>query len=131
MRAGSRCSLGLARHAGHGLPLLVLLLLLPLAELLLYHLLVVMFVPLVVSEVNLVSLFGLLNDVEVYLDPPPLHVLTIHLEQGFLGGLMGVKLYVSKALRLLGHPVVGKSDGLDATEAAEAVTHIVLLEGVR
>ena len=43
---------------------------------------------------------------------------------------MGVKLYVGETLRLLGHPVVGKSDGFDATEATEAVTHIVLLEGV-
>ena len=89
-----------------------------------------MFVPLVVSEVDLVSLFGLLDDVEVHLYPPPLHVLAVHLEQGFLSGLVGVKLYVCETLRLLGHPVVGKSDGFDPTEAAEPVAHIVLLEGV-
>lgn len=89
-----------------------------------------MFVPLVVSEVYFVSLFGLLDDVEVHLDPPPLHVLAVHLEQGFLGCLVGIKLYVGETLGLLGHPVVGKSDGLDATEAAEAVAHIVLLESV-
>ena len=89
-----------------------------------------MFVPLIVSKVDLIPLFGLLDDVEVHLDPPPLHVLAVHLEQGLLGGLVGVKLDVGKTLGLLGHPVVGKSDGLDATEAAEAVAHIVLLEGV-
>ena len=43
---------------------------------------------------------------------------------------MRVKLDIGKALRLLGHPVVGKSDRLDGAKAAEAVTHVIFLEAV-
>jgi hypothetical protein len=66
-----------------------------------------MLVLLSVGEVDLVALFGLLDDIEVNLDASTLNFLAIHFHKSSLGCLVSVKLYVSKTFRLLGHPVVG------------------------
>jgi len=110
--------------------LFLLLFELPLGEFLLDDLLVIQFVLILVAKVNLVSLLGFLNDVEVDLDPASLHLFAVHLEERSLGVRVAVEAHVCETLRLLRHPVVSEAEGLDRAETTETVAHVVLLEGV-
>jgi len=120
-------SLGDSSHSG---ALFLLLFELPLGEFLLDDLLVIQFVLILVAKVNLVSLLGFLDDVEVDLDPASLHLLAVHLQERSLGVRVAVEAHVRETLRLLSHPVVRKAEGLDRAETTETVAHVVLFEGV-